>query len=136
LFSVIDAVEAAVDRAHDSVKSAWDRVEVLKGSLSGSTGKPTSGGLALVANLFTRGASSGGSSRSSPDTPIRLPPYTPLLLDLDSELAALSKAVGGKVEVAAARKNYEALILQTREGEKPVGSVLTPSAEEDEKLGT
>lgn len=99
MYAVIDVAEAAVDRAHDAAQRAFDRYELLYGSVEGNTGKGgVSGGLALMASLFTRGSSStagSGTGRADPDTPVKLLPYVPLTLNPNGELKSLFKAVNG-----------------------------------------
>lgn len=88
-----------MDRAHDAAQRAFERYELLHGSVEGNTGKGgVSGGLALMASLFTRGSSStagSGAGRADPDTPVKLLPYVPLTLNPDGELETLINAVGG-----------------------------------------
>ena len=95
-----------MDHAHDAVLSAFERFELINGSVEGSAGKSgVSGGLALMASLFTRGASStagNGSGRAASDTPVKLPPYTPLALNLEGELQSLRNAAGGEGLISAA----------------------------------
>ena len=84
-----------------------------------------------MANFFTRSASGGGSARAAPDAPIQLPPYTPLALNLNVELAALRAAAGSEEEMAAARRNHEALLKEAHgRGENsessPTGATPVP----------
>ena len=104
---MIDVAESAVDHAHDAALSAYERFELLNGSVEGSAGKVgVSGGLARMASLFTRGPSStagNGNGRALSDTPVKLPHYSPLALKVEGELISLRKAAGGEGLIAAAK---------------------------------
>ncbi len=104
---MIDAAESAVDHAHDAVMSAFERYELLNGSVEGSAGKVgVSGGLALMASLFTRGASStagNGNGRAAADAPVKLPPYTLQALNVEGVLLSLRNAAGGEGFIASAK---------------------------------
>ncbi len=113
MYAVIDQLEASVGRAHSATKSAWDRLEVLRGALASAEGpsKGAAGGLAMVASLFKRGAAAatgGGAARAALDAPIRLPPYAPPPFDAAQELAALRACVGSAEALEAAQARLAA----------------------------